>query len=269
MPSSQTGAQQPQPSSPVFLGVVKRVILSASKVGLEEAGTRILGPTAWKYARAVLEPVFTELLKQFPALASTGTPQAEAAAVKAADLLASETRLQNVLVSGFAKLELGQAEIVMELTRVNNVLAEIGEDVQANRNVSAEILQQLEIGRRETPALVPANEFEPRAGESSSQALAREFVRWGYWLERFAIDVLENGKAFVTYSRILPSAMVDGLLYVVPTEYRASAAAPFQEHQQTCRDVSVNFEWQRKWHQQLSSITYCRVRGHWERQSNE
>lgn len=111
--------------------VAKRVIREAGKMGLEagkvvldEAGSRVCGPTAWKYLKRILSPVVTELEKGFPKLLLD--PQE---ANKGAEALSKDTALQDMLHSGFERLESGQEEIMAALARQNETLNEIGEAI--------------------------------------------------------------------------------------------------------------------------------------------
>jgi len=110
-------------SSKRLLSVAKKVIRRAAKIGLDEAGTRICGPTAWGYFKKILSPVVDELQNRFPKLFLVGE---EEAAKKAADTLSKDKELQKLLYDGFSKLEKGQDEIRGALARQDKNLKAIG-----------------------------------------------------------------------------------------------------------------------------------------------
>jgi tetratricopeptide (TPR) repeat protein len=121
--------------------VAKKVIREAGKMGLQagkvvldEAGSRVCGPTAWKYLKKILSPVVAELEKRFPKLLLV--PEE---ADKGAEALSKDAALQDMLHSGFAKLESGQEEILAALARQNETLTGIGEAIDTGF---------LEVGRK-------------------------------------------------------------------------------------------------------------------------
>ena len=60
------------------------VLIEAVKFGLDEAGARLLGSTAWNVFKRVVAPVVKRLQRRFPAL-SFGKPGDEAAEAVAQD----------------------------------------------------------------------------------------------------------------------------------------------------------------------------------------
>src|SRR5438128_971751 len=66
-PQPASGAEAGN-SQTLLLSLTKRVIKGAASVGLDEAATRIIGPTGWKFAKAMIEPVYASLAKRYPAL---------------------------------------------------------------------------------------------------------------------------------------------------------------------------------------------------------
>jgi tetratricopeptide (TPR) repeat protein len=110
--------------SSAILLLAKKVVRGAVGVGLEEAGTRICGPTAWNYAKTILSPVVDELKRRFPKLLLV-PEEAE----KAAEALSSDKVLQDMLNDGFACLESGQGEMLALLAKQNDTLEVIGTSI--------------------------------------------------------------------------------------------------------------------------------------------
>jgi len=104
--------------------LAKKIVRGAVGVGLEEAGTRICGPTAWNYMKTILSPVVDELQGRFPTLFLV-PEEAE----KAAKALSSDKVLQDMLNDGFAHLESGQGEILALLAKQNDTLEDIGTSI--------------------------------------------------------------------------------------------------------------------------------------------
>ncbi len=110
--------------TPETISLAKKVVREAVGIGLEEAGTRICGPTAWKYVQKLLSPVIDELQHRFPKLFLV-TEEAE----KAAASLSSDKALQAMLNQGFTRLESGQSVILALLAQQNETLQGIGTSI--------------------------------------------------------------------------------------------------------------------------------------------
>ncbi len=106
--------------------LAKKVIREAGKIGLEEAGSRICGPTAWRYVKRILAPVVAELEKRFPRLLLV--PEE---ADRGAEALSADTALQAILDGGFAGLERGQDEILAALAQQDEALTKIGDAINS------------------------------------------------------------------------------------------------------------------------------------------
>lgn len=107
-----------------FISVTKQIIRAAAKLGVEEAGTRIMG-SAWGPFKAILTPVFDELEKRYPnffllEVPKGITPPSEAQLASEKAILALETdhQLQQMLQDGFNKLEHGQFEIKNQISKI-------------------------------------------------------------------------------------------------------------------------------------------------------
>lgn len=107
-----------------IISLAKQIVRGAVGVGLDEAGTRLCGPAAWKYVQKMLSPVVDELQRRFPKLFLV-PEEAE----KAITALSSDEGLQNMLNRGFASLESGQEEILALLAQQNETLRVIGTSI--------------------------------------------------------------------------------------------------------------------------------------------
>ena len=113
-------------NSAELLLVGKKIIRGAVEIGLDEAGARICGPTAWKYVKAALTPAFEELEKRFPRL-FLATEEAE----KAAQALSTDPDFAPLVTRGLAQLREGQQDIMALLARQSTTLSQIGNQVDA------------------------------------------------------------------------------------------------------------------------------------------
>ncbi|UCG58531.1 MAG: hypothetical protein JSU70_03280 [Phycisphaerales bacterium] len=167
--------------------LAKKVIRRAGKIGLDEAGARVCGPTAWSYMKKILSPVVGELEKKFPKLLLV--PEE---ADKGADALSKDAALQDMLNNGFAELTSGQEEILAALARQNETLTEIGDAVnsgflEAGEKLDA-VLDAIQHGfaalKFETAGLHPAVEAKVAPGlslaEICDQATAFQYdaMKW-------------------------------------------------------------------------------------------
>ena len=107
-----------------LLLITKKVIRGAVGLGIEEAGARICGPTAWKYMKAALTPAFNELEHRFPKVFLV--PEEAEKAIKT---LSSEKVFEEMISNGFISLESGQQEILALLAGQNETLTVIGKNV--------------------------------------------------------------------------------------------------------------------------------------------
>lgn len=170
-----------------LLELAKRIIRKAGEVGLESAGLYVCGP-AWPYAKKMLSPVVEELEKRFPKLFLV--PEE---AQKAVEALSTDNVLQELLQSGFAKLESGQEEILAALVRQNVTVIQIGAAIDSGfraagdafGNISHELSAiKLEIAMlRDTPrkaAQVPPAVSGLSIAEIYSQATACQWdaMKW-------------------------------------------------------------------------------------------
>ncbi len=113
-------------SSQGFLSLAKKIIREGAIIGLDEAGSRIAGPTAWRYVKKVMTPVVEELEKRYPKLLLVGEKEAKDAADLAVKALSTDIALQKMLSDSLSRLDEGQQEILAALARQNHTLQNIG-----------------------------------------------------------------------------------------------------------------------------------------------
>ena len=107
-----------------FVSVAKQIIRAAAGLGLEEAGTRIMG-SAWAPFKAMMTPVYSELEKRYPKFflldvpkGSTPSDDAKRAAELAVADLDKDPMLQKMLQDGFNNLADGQYEIKSQISKM-------------------------------------------------------------------------------------------------------------------------------------------------------
>lgn len=110
-------------SSNSLVSLAKVVIRKAAEIGLDEAGRYACGP-AWPFAKKILMPVVEKLERTYPKLLLV--PEE---AAKAAEYLAKDVALQEMLHNGFESLESGQEEILAALARQDDTLKNIGDAI--------------------------------------------------------------------------------------------------------------------------------------------
>lgn len=113
-------------SSQGFLSLAKKIIRESAIIGLDEAGSRIAGPTAWRYVKKVMAPVVKELEKRYPKLLLVGEEEARDAVDLAVKALSTDVALQKMLSDSLSRLKEGQQEILAALARQNHTLQNIG-----------------------------------------------------------------------------------------------------------------------------------------------
>lgn len=136
------------------------VIIEAVKFGLDEAGTRLLGPTAWNGFKRIAAPVVKILQKRFPAL-SFGNPQnekAQAAAYEAAQYLRANSELRILLLENFDSLASGQEAILSGINRLERAVEKTSQDVAKISQTASEILNEInELKSGAAPSTLPDN----------------------------------------------------------------------------------------------------------------
>ena len=125
----------PQLSSAItfdrLLSTVKKIIVVGVEIGLDEAGSRLLGPTAWKYCKKIVSPVMDVLKEEYPSLAfdKPGDKNAQKAAQDAVNFLSNDKYLQDMLWKNFNDLKEGQKEILEGINQMNDKLDLVSKDI--------------------------------------------------------------------------------------------------------------------------------------------
>jgi hypothetical protein len=139
-----------------LIEVTREIILNTAQVGLDEAGTRILGPTAWRFLKQAANPVFERLKQQYPNLFrgdGKGTPEIQKEARDAANMLEENHELQSMLINGFSNLKQGQQEIITEIrllkVKLEKTNTSIAEMSKLNRESFNIILSELKLIREQ------------------------------------------------------------------------------------------------------------------------
>jgi hypothetical protein len=114
-----------------LLSTVKKIIFVGVEIGLDEAGSRLLGPTAWKYCKKIVSPVIDVLKEEYPSLAfdKPGDTTAQQAAQDAVNFLSSNKNLQDMLWKNFTELKEGQKEILEGVNQMNVKLDLVSKDI--------------------------------------------------------------------------------------------------------------------------------------------
>jgi hypothetical protein len=154
-------ASDDQTTSAKLVLVAKKIIIESAKVGLEEAGTRLMG-SSWKYFKAALSPLFEELKRQYPSFArvlDTSGPGAQTEAARIADRLSTDPQLQALIVDGFANLKNGQREIINRIGEMQAVLYRQNESMMALQRASDEKLEKILAQVNELARQQPAKDY--------------------------------------------------------------------------------------------------------------
>ncbi len=248
IPNTALSAQ----SENMLISVVRNIILGAAEVALDEAGTRIVGPTAWKYLRKVIQPVYESLTKRFPNLKQTGTEKAKLAAQFAAEELSKNRDLQKRILKRFAELKKGQEEIIAEINRISKTLERSSETVEKTYLNTQEILDELNRQRVKEPTESLKEISQLKLLQKRWAGLSREKwrkVKIMHISQMYVTEVLENGKPNRTYSYTTS----DGVAYddfksrrplflsMPTTHYVKTSGAYKNESGVVCKKVWITF----------------------------
>ena len=249
------------------------VIIEAVRFGLDEAGARLLGPTAWNGFKRVTAPIVKRLQRRFPALSfgKPGDEAAEAAAQEAVRYLHRDSGLQKLLLDNFNQLSEGQEEILGSVRRLESIVQETAKGVGDLQKKSQEILDEIRKQSGETPAQelptwvdvsdimeqtflfmrVRARELQ----EELNMDVVRLILR-GIGTAVFMLRVLEEGRSLKVYK----SKIGGGIFTIHPS------GKYLDESQRLCRKftmrVPVINEPQRH---VVTHQIFCRIEGGWKR----
>lgn len=127
-----------------LVGVVKDILVDSATMALDKVGRHFLGD-AWDVFSGVFKIVTDKLKERFPALFDTRYSESERkeAAQKAAQVLATDPELKQVLLDAFYQLKQGQYQILVKLNVIDAKLSQIqnqtSESVQIDREILARI----------------------------------------------------------------------------------------------------------------------------------
>lgn len=218
-----------------LITTAQKILLAGVKIGLDEAGTRLLGPTAWKYFKVILQPIIDELKTQYPALSFDAPSSKEAveAAKQAVDELSTDTQLHELLINNFNKLTDGQITIINGIEELDTKLARIEGGIE----IIIEILrgdQTYQPGS--LPQYVDVSDFTDNVAaflltKNPSGASVMPIVAWSLGSNHFMSIVMEYGKSFMTYET---QVVISGVTFeesITPSGY-------YEIDKYKCRDYS-------------------------------
>ena len=248
------------------------VIIEAAKFGLEEAGTRILGPTAWNGFKRIMSPIVKKLQQRFPAL-SFNKPDDEASideAREAVKYLQSSTELKNLLLGNFERREEGQEEIISSVKRLERMAQKTSKDVGSILQISQEILGEIkkenpEVQTYELPIWVDVSDIVEqqliiarirarRRGEELNMPVVGLVFR-ALGIGMFMQRVLEEGRSHKLYK----SNILDAVITMRVTGKYTNDVGNL------CRKITVDIpEWGKPEHHIVSYSIFCRHEGTWK-----
>jgi tetratricopeptide (TPR) repeat protein len=100
-----------------LLNLAKQILRQAAEFGIEEAGSRLCGGTAWGVVKKLVSPVFTELERRYPKLFLVPEEMK-----KAERDLSEDAALEGLLHKELAALRDGQREILTVLVQYDDKL---------------------------------------------------------------------------------------------------------------------------------------------------
>lgn len=226
-----------QVSSPLqtqwLVETAQRVLSSAAQFGFDEAGTRVLGPTAWKGFKLILQPVVDSLRQRYPAL-SFGQPQdkaAVAAANQAAAYLAQDADLQRLLVQRFDSLAASEREIIEGERRIEIKQDEELRAIRALNKRIADVQRDLSGGSVKPPSELPVwidlSDYYEQASKVEHRN-ADDATR-----DAFVSKVAEAGKTYMVYKCKLPNDTI--VAYPISEKYSDKTG-------QLCRNILYDYD---------------------------
>lgn len=206
--------------SSALVSLAKKIIRGAVGTGLEEAGSRICGATAWKFTKKVLSPVVSELEKKFPKMFLV-PEEAE----KAAEDLSADQQLQDLLEEGFSELEAGQEEILAAIARQNDTLQAIGTSVDEGFRKAGDkidraheqLAKEIETIKLRLDLLIDSGEKAPLPPDDSARLSPEQISDQAYAYQADAIRWVVAGDAATAGQRLAQGrALVEGALQFHP-----------------------------------------------------
>ncbi|MEJ2652638.1 MAG: hypothetical protein P8173_12810 [Gammaproteobacteria bacterium] len=159
LPQSTYGSINTGTTSDKIISITKTIILKSAELGLNEAGSRLLG-SAWPYFKTALDPLFQELKKRFPSFStieSGATTSNSNLQKRIVNEISKDPALESLILDGFANLKKGQREIINQLGDIQKVLAQQNEkiaDLQVSTNQKLDqMLQLLKHAQKQSPQI--------------------------------------------------------------------------------------------------------------------
>ncbi len=200
-----------------LVDTASEVIVEAVKFGLDEAGARILGPTAWNGFKRIASPVIKTLQKRFPSL-KFGNPDDQAAknAAREASLyLRESSELRMMLFDNFDKLGKGQEEILRGINRLERAVEKTSKNVESLVDTTNEILNEIKksthiVSQPILPTTIDMSDFieevylfariqARRSGKELNMPVFATLLKITA-IEVFKERVLEDGESFKSYN---------------------------------------------------------------------
>jgi len=252
-----------------ILSVTKKIIRKAAEVGLDHAGTLILGG-AWPYFKKILSPVVEDLERRYPKMLLVGDALAIPDSEKALKALTKEPRFQEMLENGFSKLKDGQGDILRELDRIDAILQEIGESIDHLSDMTEDgfkdVLKALKTARSSRSELeeqTPADFVDELLRGVDVTPKIAKLARFSGSKAQFIKEVLDDGKPNTTYRRELKGLIKNNDFIPEPTEYMVRVSEIFRDElNRQCREVEVQWHADDKWEKE--TWTFFQERGKWE-----
>jgi len=173
-----------------LLTLTKKVLINAVGYSLDYGGNIVCGPT-WPLFKQILEPVVSEIKKDFPQVFASGQE-----AEKAAIALSENDELIEMLSSKFDSLWAGQQEIMTTLMRQGGTLDDIKDTVDKASRTQLSRLEHLEIKLDKVLldllAIPSSPELSLEDIKSQAPALQEDAERW-----------LSSGKLDVAQARLI------------------------------------------------------------------
>jgi hypothetical protein len=260
-----------------LVDTASEVIVEAVKFGLDEAGARVLGPTAWNGFKRIASPVIKRLQKRFPAL-NFGNPDDEAAknaAHEAALYLRKSSELRMMLFDNFDKLGKGQEEILRGINRLERVVEKTSKNVENLVDTTNEILNEIKeskhiVSQPILPTIIDMSDFVEevylfariqarRSGKELDMPVFTTLLMI-IAIEQFKQRVLEDGESFKTYKTSFGPHSVS---MTVKGKYKGPGGKECRKYSIKQPDFVNPPNPNGSWKRVALTGTYCREEGFW------
>lgn len=254
-----------------LIDVTKKIIKVGVVIGLDAAGTVLVGQPAWGFLKKISSPVIDELKIHYPALSfdTPGDENAIKAAEEAAEDLSNNRKLQDMLLENFNQLHKGQQDILDGIDDLNLKLSHIGGDITK----IIQILSKYETQKQgQLPLFIDlsdqVNEWitffiihRDSAGTKKPSAVRYMVVSSIIIGNYFNPIVLEDGKSFSIYKT---SFNVDGVTCKVTMTpfgyYYDDQGRHCRKYSSSSQFIFPDYPLESPKH---STATFCRIDGRW------